>query len=233
MHRLTRNRFIHCGCLVLAVLLAVPATGYAYSNEEHWLEVHVIDRQTAQPLRDASVCLGTSARPDQFGSRRTDHKGIVRFQDLLPNPLVLSVSRKGFRSQQRAVEPMYQSRIMVLKLASGGGGPECHALPLQKPVPLAASGITIRHATVRRDDTASSAREVIIDVTVNGKAGQIRIGERADLSGSEWQDLQGRTPYTLSGDHVTRLYVQVRRKLEAEGATIEEVSPVRQVQFRL
>ena len=202
-----------------------------YNDEKHWLEVHVFDGQTARPLSDVSVCLGTSARPDQFGSRRTDHDGIVRFQDLLPNPLLLSVSRHGFRGQQRAVEPIYQSRILVLKLASGGGGPECHAPPLQQQAAPAAAGIAIQRVAVSRVDAASDATAVMVSVTVNGKANQVRIGERADFHGSEWQDLPGPVAYTLSEENVTQLYVQVRRRLEAQGVSIEEVSPVRRIHF--
>lgn len=232
MHRLTRKRFFCSWRLVWIGLLAIPSTGYSFNNEKHWLEVRVIDSQTATPVSDASVCLGTSARPDQFGSRRTDREGIVRFQDLLPNPLVLSVSRNGFRGQQRAVGPAYDSRIVVLKLASGGGGPECHALPLQeRAAPAPASGISIQRLTVDRADAGSDSAGVIVGVSVSGKANQVRIGERADFHDSEWQELQGPVAFTLSDADVRQLYVQVRRVLEAEGVSIEEVSPVERIRF--
>ena len=231
MHRLNRKRFFCSWYLLWMGLLAIPTTGYTFTNEKHWLEVHVIDSQTARPLSDVSVCLGTSARPDQFGSRRTDRDGIVRFQDLLPNPLVLSVSGNGFRGQQRSVEPVYESRILVLKLASGGGGPECHAPPLQQQAAPVASGITIQRVAVSRPEAASDSTAVLVSVTVNGKANQVRIGERADFQDSVWQDLRNPVAHTLSGENVSQLYVQVRRRLEAEGVSIEEVSPVRRIPF--
>jgi len=220
------------GLLVAAAvsMMTVSATGLAVSSGPHWLEAHTFDKQTGKPLADVSICLGTSARADQFGARRTDRNGVVRFDDVRTVPLVLTASRSGYQGREQLLEPLYQSRVLVLKLATGGGGPVCNAERTAGDIDVT-TGLAIDAVNVRRDINVENG--VLVSVAASGKINQIRVSEQADLSGVAWQPYKSATPYTLSaGTGAKRLFVQVRRASEVQGASITVESDVKQVSYQ-
>lgn len=138
-------------CFAAAITLATVSVGsMAVSPDAHWLEAHTFDKQSGKPLADVAICLGTAARLDQFGARRTDHNGVVRFEDVRSVSLVLTASRSGYKGRTQLLEPLYQSRVLVLKLATGGGGPVCVAAPSAQNDEVIA-GLKINAVSVRRD----------------------------------------------------------------------------------
>lgn len=192
------------------------------------LEVRLIDKQTGIPVADAAVCLGTGARMDQFGAERTDNNGIVRFDDSQPHPLLLTVSRAGYQGRQQALEPMYASRVLVVTLVTGGGGPVCDAPP-PAPVTGASSGLSVDSITVRVDSASDRVR---VSTRTSAPVNEIRVSEHADFRDASWQPYTATVAYAQSsGLGVKRLYVQVRRATQTQGASIEAVSPVKQVSY--
>lgn len=210
----------------------VSATSWAAQLQSNWLEVQLFDKQDGKPLADAAVCLGTQARLDQFGAKRTDSRGVVRFEGVRPHPLVVTVSGRGYQGRQQLLEPLYQSRVLVLKLVTGGGGAVCDA-------PLAASGesapsLTVDAVRIRADINAQVPAGVLVSARVSGPANQIRISEQADFKGAQWQPYAPSVPFTLSaGSGLKQLYVQVRRVSEVQGASIEVISPAKEVRYRV
>lgn len=214
---------------ILAGLAAAPTL--AASMEPGWLEVHLLNRQTGQPVADAAVCLGTSARPDQFGARRSDRAGVVRFDEVSPHPLVLTVSGDGYQGRRQALEPLYESRVLVVKLATGGGGPQCDA-PQRDAGTASASGLSIDSVHISADP-ASRAGGVLVQTRISGSANQIRVSEAPDFGGSKWRTYKPAVPFAPSaGEGSRHLYIQVRRLAQVEGASIEVVSPVKTVIYR-
>lgn len=211
--------------LLLSVALAVlSSAAAAFSGGQHWLEVHVFDKQTGKAINAAAVCLGTTARPDQFGALRTDRNGVVRFDELgqIPVALLATVSRSGYQGRKQLLEPLRQSRIVEMRIATGGGGPVCNAAAAAgdaKP----SSGLDIERVNVRADSAVGG--QVLVSVKVSAAANQIRISEKADFAGAEWRKLEPAVPFVLSpGKGLKQLHVQVRRYARADGATIEVVS---------
>jgi hypothetical protein len=82
-----------------------------------------------------------------------------------------------------------------------------------------------------RKDPGDSAR-ILVSVRTSGPANQARISEQPDLAGADWQELQQPMPYELSGAGVRQIYVQVRRVVQSQGATIEVISPVERAEYR-
>ena len=217
--------------IVLGLLLggfSGPAS--SIGDELNWLEVQVLNKQTGAVVSDAAVCLGTSARPDQFGAVRTDNRGIVRFNELLPNPLLLTVSKQGYQGKQQLLEPLYQNRVLVMKLVSGGGGPHCDA-PAAAVDREVSTGLAIERVRVKADGGSGN---VLVSVSVSGTANQIRVSEQADFSDVTWQDLKPDVTYTPSeGKGLKQIYVQVRRVAKVKGASIEVLSATEKVQYRV
>lgn len=212
------------GMLLGAVLVGFSSGSLAFSGGQNWLEVHVFDKQSGKALSAAAVCLGTTARPDQFGAQRTNQKGVVRFEELgqIPAALLATVSRPGYQGRKQLLEPLRQSRVLEMRIVSGGGGPVCDAAVAASDAGTS-SGLDIERVNVRAD--SSAAGQVLVSVKVSGAANQIRISEQADFSGAAWRDLQPSVPFTLSpGKGLKQIHVQVRRYAKVEGATIEVMS---------
>ncbi|HFD80907.1 MAG TPA: carboxypeptidase regulatory-like domain-containing protein [Gammaproteobacteria bacterium] len=225
--------------MALSMVLAGFAAGTPMSVsganfDDRWLEVHVQDAQDGRPLAGAAVCLGTSARLDQFGARRSDETGTVRFREFLPNTMMLTVSHPGFRGRQQVLEPLYENRILVVRLAHGGGGPQCRAPVASGSGHPAAAGLAIEEVTVKSDpSSAGGDHRVLLSVRLSGTANQIRVSEQRDFADVSWQPLRGSVAYQLSdGKGLKQIFVQVRRVANTEGAAIEVVSPVKRVQYR-
>jgi len=219
----TQQTMTRPGTLLGVVLAVLAGSAQAFSGGQHWLEVHVFDKQTGKAVDAAAVCLGTTARPDQFGALRTDANGVVRFEELgqMPVAMLATVSRTGYQGRKQLLEPLRQSRIVEMRIVSGGGGPVCHAAAAGAAD--TSSGLDIERVSVRSD--RATPGQVLVSVAVSGTANQIRISERADFSGAEWRDLQPAVPFVLSpGKGLKQIHVQVRRYAKVDGATIEVVS---------
>ncbi|GMQ88838.1 MAG: hypothetical protein BMS9Abin09_0276 [Gammaproteobacteria bacterium] len=222
-------------CVLGALLGVTSANAFSLSVEGRWIEVHVLDKQTGNAVNEAAVCLGTTARPDQFGAMRSDKDGVVRFESLsqLPVAMLATVSKSGYQGRQQLLEPQPQNRILVLKVVSGGGGPQCDA-PLARAEGDVASGLTIERITIKPDAAADNSGQVQVSVQVSGEANQIRISEQADFSGAPWQALVPAVAYSTSkGKGVKQIYVQVRRQAKAKGASIEVMSQPGKTTYRV
>ncbi|MFQ5643709.1 MAG: hypothetical protein ACE5FQ_08415 [Thiogranum sp.] len=223
---------IWSACLLGTLLGVSSGSAFSLSDQARWLEVHVLDKQSGQPVSDAAVCLGITARPDQFGAMRSDRDGVVRFENLSQRPVAMltTVSKPGYQGRQQLLEPLYQSRILIIKVVSGGGGPQCDAPPAAARED-SGSGLVIERITVKPDAVAG---QVLVSVQASGEANQIRISEQPDFAGAGWQALAPAVAYTTSkGKGVKQIYVQVRRQASTEGASIEVVSKPGKTTYRV
>lgn len=217
---------------VVAGLILASVFANASPPGNTWLEIHVKDRHSEKPLADVAVCLGTTGVSDQFGAQRTDKNGIVKFDDLTRTSLQVTVSKSGYQGARRLLEPLYASRVLELKIVTGGGGPEC-AAPAKAAIPEAASAsLAITSATVERDER-SDGNQVLVSVVANAAANQVRISENADFSGANWVELTTPVAVALSNTAGSKyLYIQVRRHSGAEGASLDVVSAVKKVYYQ-
>jgi hypothetical protein len=214
--------------LHVLTLLCVPLAG-AFAYEQSWLEVRVVDKHSGSAVGNAAVCVGTSADPDQFGARRTDAGGTVRFSDLLSHSLLVTASKQGYQGSEQRVETLTRANVVVLKIVPGGGGPHCDAPEAAQQKSAASPGLEIGGVSIRRDPEGSG---ILLSLKVSGPANEVRISERPDFSDVEWRELQQPLPFELSeGQGPKQLYVQVRRRVEREGAMIEVTSPVERVRY--
>lgn len=226
---------IWSACLFVTLFGVSAMSSFAFSAEARWLEVHVLDKQTGNPVKEAAVCLGTTARPDQFGARRSDSAGVVRFEDLTQRPVAMltTISKTGYQGRQQLLEPLYQSRILIIKVVSGGGGPQCDA-PLAPTKEGDESALIIKHIAVKPDSAANESGQVLVSVRVSGDANQIRISEQADFTAASWQALAPAVGFkTSEGKGVKQIHVQVRRQAKTKGASIEVMSRPAKTTYRV
>lgn len=199
-----------------AMLVAGPASA---AN----LSVQVLERGSGQPVAAAAVCLGTSADTDQFGAVRTNSDGAVVFEDILDAPLVLTVSKDGFRGERRPIPGMSTDRVTTVLLPRGGLGPQCEAAP------IGPDELELRVRNFRVDDGAATTgdRSVTLNFSAGGEATDYRASESRDFAGAQWQPLSAERSFQLSpGGGEKRVYLQLRKYRQAEGLRLETLSEV-------
>ena len=210
-----------CHCLLLAVLLLMMSLNASAAE----LTVRVFERGGKVPLQGVAVCLGTSARLNQFGAAFTDTEGYVVFPGVPRTPLVVTVSRPGYMSGQEHMKGSAENRMLVLSLPTGGGGVEC---PLgQGGSAQTATGLEIESFQLNNGAAITRDASVTLDNKFSGHATQYRASERPDFRGAEWQAYDKRLRFQLSAGRGSKtVYFQLRRYARINGADLEARSSV-------
>ena len=204
---------------LLSLVLLLPLAASAAD-----IRVRVFERGDQTPLVNAAVCLGTSARIDQFGAHMTDNEGYVSFTDVPRAPLLLTVSRAGYMAAQESLVTSTGDRMLVMSLSTGGGGTPC---PLGNSVSRVYSGgLSVSRFLLDNGKAVTADPTVTLNNQVNSQATQYRASERADFSGASWQEYTVAPAFQLSpGPGKKVVYFQVRRHATAGDANIETLSP--------
>jgi hypothetical protein len=189
------------------------------------LRVRVFERGGNVPLAGAAVCLGTSARLDQFGATRTDTDGYAVFESVPGAQLLVTASKAGFMTEQESLVTSNTSRMLVLSLSAGGGGARCLT---EEPEPSrSAAGLRIDRFVINSGAAVTTSRDVNLDGMISGAPTQYRASEQADFGDAEWLDFKDSPGFTLSpGAGKKTVYYQVRRHSTLNGAVLETVAPV-------
>ncbi|MGB5259958.1 MAG: carboxypeptidase regulatory-like domain-containing protein [Gammaproteobacteria bacterium] len=213
----------------LIVSLMAWATFTADASD---LRIRVFERGENVPLSGVSVCLGTRARLDQFGAARTDGNGYVLFSEVPQAQVVVTASLTGFKSEQETMVTSNTSRMLVMSLSAGGGGPQCSIV--RDDAVLGSSALVVSQFRINAGAPTTDTRTVRLNNSLNGIATQYRASERRDMQGAEWDNYAAEPEFMLSsGAGVKRVYLQVRRHSTINGATLETVSPVVQDSIQL
>jgi len=206
--------------MILPVLLIWSLATFAAE-----IRVRVFERGDQVPLANAAVCLGTSARIDQFGARLTDAEGYVSFPDVPRATLLVTVSRTGYKAEQETLVTDAANRMLMMSLSTGGGGTPC---PLSETVaPVYDSGLSVSRFTLNSGKAQTTDRSVALNHQVRGQPTQYRASERSDFYAADWQDYAPAPLFQLSQEPGTKVvYFQVRRHAKVGNAVIETLSPV-------
>ena len=208
-------------CLLLAVFFLMMSSS-AFSAQ---LTVRIFERGGKAPLQGVAVCLGTSARLNQFGASLTDAEGYAVFSGIPRTPLVVTVSRRGYMSEQEHMTGSDEDRMLVLSLPTGGGGIEC--LLDQGEVKIVADTLDIESFQLNNGAAVTRDASVTLDNRLSGNATQYRASERPDFHGAKWLAYEKRPRFQLSAGRGNRtVYFQVRRYARINGADIEARSSV-------
>ena len=205
--------------MLLSALLLFSVTASAAE-----IRVRVFERDKQTPLANAAVCLGTSARIDQFGALMTDAEGIVSFPDVPRAALLVTVSRQGFMAEQETLVTSAADRMLVMSLSAGGGGTPC---PLNNAAArVYDDGLGVSHFVLNNGAATTSDGAARLNHQVNGQPTQYRVSERADFQAADWQEYVPLPTFQLSTEPGKKMvYFQVRRYANVNGAIIETLSP--------
>jgi len=214
----------------IPVLLTLLIAAMAVSAAD--VQVQVSDRNGKVPLVGVAVCLGTSARLDQFGAKLTDRKGIVIFTDVPQTTILVTASSSGFKAEQETMVTSTSNRRLAMSLPAGGGGVQC---PLDKNTArVTGSGLGVSRLAVNNGAAYTTTRIVKLENVVQGQPTQYRASERADFKGAEWLNYNKAPVFNLTPEKGKKtVYFQVRRHATLNGANLETLSPVRRDSIRL
>jgi len=204
------------------------------AGEAAEIRIHVSDRQLGNALEHASVCLGTPANPVQFGGQFTGENGYAVFEEVPETPLILTVSRPEYTGYQRRQTARRFDITLRVGLATGGLGPICDLGEVEISPALTDGPVTI--STFRLDDVAPSGggREVRLNAVVTGNPTHYRVAEHWGFEGVEWIEYKSQPLHEISeGAGEKRVYFQVRRMKQLDGAQVESLSGIAQATIYL
>ncbi|ABA59178.1 carboxypeptidase-like regulatory domain-containing protein [Nitrosococcus oceani] len=189
------------------------------------LQIQVLAEGEGTPLENASVCLGTSPNPQQFGAYLTDEKGEVWLDEMQPIPFILIVSKAGFRGEGRVAGRQRIDRVMVASLAPGGGGPACDVSSQAAKREPSAAELQVKHLVINGSAPLTLNREVTLSFTVEGEPTEYRASQFPDFRDVQWQAFVSAPLFELSpGSGEKIIYFQVRRYQEVENSYLQMVS---------
>ncbi len=212
--------------LVPAILLAFP---FLAANAAD-LQVLVYEKGgDALPVRDAAVCLGPSAKPDQLGSGLTDNNGKVTFTDVPAAPLVLTVSKSGYKSDRRVLSSSHGERIIMVSLPTGGGGPACEA-GIAGEGGISGQGLALQGFRLDNGNQSTRNRTVTLSHSVQGSTPtHYRASETPGFDDVVWKAYVPAPRFQLSdGPGNKTVYFQIRRHSQVSGARLQSLSSVRE-----
>ena len=196
------------------------------------VQIQVSERAGNAPLVGVAVCLGTSAKIDQFGARLTDQRGFAVFKNVPRTTILVTASGNGYMSEQENMVTSTSNRRLVMSLPAGGGGVQC---PLgQASSATTGGGLSVSRFSMNNGAASTVAGRVTLDNTVQGTPTQYRASERADFRDAEWQGYSKTPVFNLAaGAGNKTVYFQVRRHATVNGAKLETLSPVVRDSIRL
>lgn len=213
-------------CWVVAVVLTVAALSWSVAQAAS-LEVRVARAPGLEPLGGVAVCVGTPANKTQFGAFVTPDTGVIRLADLPRSPLVLILSRDGYRGEERRLGPAGFDRVITVQMHSGGGGPQCRPPELVRPADAALRELHVSRFRLNRGASVTRRRLVTLDFEVSGEPTHYRASERPDFSDTDWQPFNPKPTFTLSPTQGRKtVYLQLRRYSERDGITLEKTTEV-------
>lgn len=191
------------------------------------LEIRVARAPGLDPLGGVAVCVGTPANKTQFGAFVTPDTGVIRLADLPRSPLVVVLSREGYRGEERRLGPAGFDRVITVQLHTGGGGPQCRPRELSRPADAALRELHVSRFQINRGASVTRRRLVTLDFEVSGQPTHYRASERADFSDTDWQPYNPNPTFTLSPTQGRKtVYLQLRRYSERDGITLEKTTEV-------
>lgn len=187
------------------------------------LTVQVRERGNGTPIAGAAVCLGTGADASQFGALRSTNAGTVVFEDILDAPLVLTVSKSGFRGERRNLAGIRFDTVLTMLLPRGGLGPHCDA-------PATGGDDQVLGVTNFRIDGGAAVtqrRRVSLNFTAVGEPTDYRVSESQDFADAQWHPMTSKPMFELSpGPGRKQVFLQLRKYRQTEGLSLETRSDV-------
>ena len=214
--------------LVLIGTAILSMSSVAYAGK---FGVRVLDANTGLPVANASVCLGTAADRNLYGTGVTTHAGIALYDEVPAASVLITVSKKNYRGIALSNPATADNVIADVLITEGISSRKCRALKYVDLKP----GITNGDY---KDDWPLEITALSYFPSGNdgyaflsyskGKPTHYRISTDPNFNGVEWLSYSDVFQFSPTSTDVGKgkLYFQLKKEIKASGGVMEALSEV-------
>ena len=193
--------------------------------------VRVLDANTGLPVANASVCLGTAADRNKYGTGVTSYSGVALYDDVPSLSVLITVSKKNYRGIALRNPATSDNVIADVVVTEGISSKKCRALKYVDLKPGITNGkynddwpLEITNLSYFPSGNDGFA---FLSYT-NGKPTHYRISTDPDFEDAEWLVYSDVLQYSPTSRDVGKgkLYFQLRKEIKASGGVMEAFSKV-------
>ena len=193
--------------------------------------VRVLDANTGLPVANASVCLGTAANRNLYGTGVTSHSGVALYDDIPASSVLITVSKKNYRGIALSNPATADNVIADVVVTEGISSKKCRALKYVDLKPGITNG--------KHDDNwpleitnlsyfpSGNDGFAFLSYT-NGKPTHYRVSTDPEFKDAEWLVYSDVLQYSPNSRDIGKgqLYFQLRKEIKAGGGVMEAFSKV-------
>ena len=193
--------------------------------------VRVLDANTGLPVANASVCLGTAADRNLYGTGVTTYSGVALYDDVPATSVLITVSKKNYRGIALSNPATSDNVIADVVVTEGISSRKCRALKYVDLKPGITNGkykddwpLEITNLSYFPSGNDGFA---FLSYT-NGKPTHYRVSTDPEFKNAEWLAYSDVLQYSPNSTDVGKgmLYFQLRKEVKAGGGVIEAFSKV-------
>jgi len=193
--------------------------------------VRVLDAITGLPVANASVCLGTTADRNLYGTGVTSYSGVALYDDVPAASVLITVSKKNYRGIALRNPATSENVIADVLVTEGISSKKCRALKYVDLKPGITNGkykddwpLEITNLSYFPSGNDGFA---FLSYT-NGKPTHYRVSTDPDFKDAEWLVYSDVLQYSPNSTDVGKetLYFQLRKEVRASGGVMEAFSEV-------
>lgn len=193
--------------------------------------VRVLDANTGLPVANASVCLGTTADRNKYGTGVTTYSGIALYDNVPTTSVLITVSKKNYRGIALRTPATTDNVIADIMVTEGISSKKCRALKYVDLKPGISDGnydddwpleiTALSYFPSGNDGFAFLSYS-------RGKPTHYRISTDPDFSDAEWLVYSDVLQYSPTSKDLGKgkLYIQLRKEIKAGGGTMEAFSKI-------
>lgn len=193
--------------------------------------VRVLDASTGLPVANASVCLGTAANRNLYGTGVTTYSGVALYDNVPASSVLITVSKKNYRGIALRTPASAENVIADVMVTEGISSKKCRALKYVDLKPGITNGnyddewpleiTALSYFPSGNDGFAFLSYS-------RGKPTHYRISTDPDFTNSEWLVYSDVLQFSPTSRDVGKgkLYFQLRKEITAGGGVMEAFSEI-------
>ncbi len=216
---------------LLAALAGVALISLSSVSHAGKFGVRVLDANTGLPVANASVCLGTAADRNRYGTGVTSYSGIALYDNVPATSVLITVSKRNYRGIALQNPATRDNVIADVLVTEGLSSKKCRALKFVDLKPGISGG-------KQKDEWPLEITSLSYFPSGNdgfaflsyskGKPTHYRVSTDPEFRNAEWKSYSDVLQYSpkMSDAGKGMLYFQLRKEVQSNGGVMEALSVV-------
>lgn len=217
--------------LVIRSLFAAALISLTSAAHAGKFGVRVLDANTGLPVANASVCLGTAADRNLYGTGVTSYSGVALYDNVPATSVLITVSKRNYRGIALQNPASRDNVIADVMVTEGLSSKKCRALKFVDLKPGITHGkykdewpleiTSLSYFPAGNDGFAFLSYS-------KGKPTHYRVSTDPEFRNAEWRPYSDVLQYAprMSDAGKGMLYFQLRKEVKAGGGVMEALSVV-------